>query len=129
MLYSAFVGENLTRQRRQKRLSKESRAASRSFSRKELSLWELSSISPFLESPPALSSLQRVSYRACIRCLMLFHISVKPAQIKWETAGQKLPLRPLLITIKEREMTEVENTLWSMNDNCTLMSLAFLEKH
>lgn len=102
MLFSASMKKKLTRQRRQNRLSKESRAASRSFSRKEFSLWEISSVSPFLEPPPALSSLLRVSYLACIRCLTVFHISVKPAQSKWETAGRMLTLRPVFIRTIER---------------------------
>lgn len=103
MIFSAFTRKKLTRHRRQKRLSKESRAASRSFSTKELSIWEFSSAFPFLEPPPALPSLVRVSYLACIRCLTVFHISIKPAQKKWETAGLSLTLRPVFIRIIERD--------------------------
>ena len=81
-----------TRHRRQNRLSNESRAASRSLSRKELSFFERSSLSVFLEIPADSSSFIRASNLACIRCLMVFHISVKSAKRQWETAGPNLTL-------------------------------------
>lgn len=79
----------LTRHRLQNKLSKESRAASRSLSRKEFQF--CSSVSLFLEAPVS-SSFIRVSYLACIRCWMVFHISVKQAKRKWGTAGPKFTL-------------------------------------
>jgi hypothetical protein len=78
----------LTRHLRQNRLSNESKAASRSLTRKEFSV--CASISLFLESSTAFSSFLRTSNLACIRCLMVFHICVKQAKSKWETAGPSL---------------------------------------
>lgn len=78
----------ITRHLRQNRLSKESRAASRSFPTK----LKFGTSWPLLEPPTAFSSFTRISYLACIRRWTVFHISVKPAQSKWETAGPKLTL-------------------------------------
>lgn len=122
-------GKILTRQRRQKRLSKESRAASRSFSKKELLLSEFSSVSPFLEPPPALSSLLRVSYLACIRGLTVFHISVKPNKIgnSWTNAYATASFHKN--NWERWQKWKIDKDWLSEWQNCTLISVAFLEKH
>lgn len=79
----------LTRHRRQNRLSKESKAASRSLSRYELGI---SSLGEICEPTQAvtLSVFVRASYLACIRCLIVVHISVKQQQINGKQLDQSL---------------------------------------
>lgn len=123
----------LTRHRRQNRLSNESRAASRSLSRKELSFFEKSWLSVFLEHPMDSSSFIRASYLACIRCLMVFHISVKSAQRKWETAGPNLTLTSFYYIINWTEKHSRLAKKWSCEIEKgklhTLTSAGLLEKY
>lgn len=79
--YSKIILE-LTRQRRQKRLSKESNAASRSFSRNASSTLTLGSTSTFFTHSSLESRLRKFSNLACIRCLVWFHTSVNASK-KW----------------------------------------------